>query len=67
MMAEDYLRAPWYPQPNDLIGGWCLMLVDDPPSQGGLMVGDLLDEAIARHIAQLHNQQLGIEHAADHQ
>jgi hypothetical protein len=26
--------GPWYTQPNDLIGGWCVRIKDTPPSEG---------------------------------
>ncbi|MEV1321978.1 hypothetical protein AB0J14_38520 [Micromonospora arborensis] len=48
--------ARWYAQPNDLIGGWCVMVTDQPPSAGGTMVADFTTRAIAEHMAELHNR-----------
>lgn len=52
------LAAAWYAQPNDLIGGWCVMPSDQPPSSGGPEVADFCTERIAGHIAELHNASL---------
>lgn len=52
------LAATWYAQPNDLIGGWCVMASDEPPSSGGPEVADFSTERLARHIAELHNASL---------
>ncbi len=54
------LHQRWYAQPNDLIGGWCLMTVDKPPSQadhtkGEIEVGTFLSQGIAEHVATQHN------------
>ncbi|MFI6238358.1 hypothetical protein ACIBEF_00600 [Micromonospora sp. NPDC050795] len=48
--------ARWYAQPNDLIGGWCVMVTNQPPSAGGTMVADFTTRAIAEHMAELHNR-----------
>jgi len=52
------LAAPWYPRPNDLIGGWCVMPSNEPPSSGGPEVADFCTERLARYIAELHNASL---------
>lgn len=52
------LGARWYVHPNDLIGGWCVMDVDQPPSAGPGTVADVVTEGVARHIADLHNRAL---------
>jgi hypothetical protein len=59
---EDPLTVPWYAQPDDLIGGWCVMLTDDPPSAGGIQVADFCHEGAARHVAELHNGWLESHH-----
>jgi hypothetical protein len=56
--TADVLGVPWYAQPNDLIGGWCVMLSDEPPSFGGNEIADFCSEEVARHIAELHNAHL---------
>lgn len=57
------LKQRWYPVINDLIGGWAVALVDKPLSEidpmiGEWCVGDFMDEAQARHVAELHNTWL---------
>lgn len=58
------LAATWYAQPNDLIGGWCVMASDEPPSSGGPEVADFSTERLARHIAELHNASLAGDQVA---
>ena len=41
----------WFAWPNDLIGGWCVRVVDTPPSEGPGDVADFIEEADARLIA----------------
>lgn len=49
----------WYGQPNDLIGGWCITTTDQPPGVSGIQeVADVVSEAAAKHIAEIHNQWL---------
>ena len=50
----------WYAHPDDLIGGWCIMNIDLPPSQtsGIRQIASVCDETVARHIASLHNTDL---------
>lgn len=58
---NDLLAAKWYVQENDLIGGWCAMTSDDPPSeQKGFPVADFLTEEIAKHIVSVHNNWLAL-------
>lgn len=57
-MVDALMAARWYPQPNDLIGGWCVMPVDQPPSAGYPEVAETMSEDVARHIADLHNATL---------
>jgi hypothetical protein len=52
----EYFR--WYARPNDLIGGYCVMPVDEPPSSGIPEVADFMDEHTAQHVAKLHNDWL---------
>jgi hypothetical protein len=55
----DLLRVRWFAQPNDLIGGWCAVTVNAPPSEGvGFIVADFITEATAKHIVALHNESL---------
>lgn len=56
--AAAALAARWYAHPNDLIGGWCVMPVDQPPSCGVGEVADFTRQEIAEHIAGLHNARL---------
>lgn len=55
---RDVLKIQWYAKPNDLIGGWCIMPVEEMPSQGCWTVGDFLSQGVAEHVASLHNYRL---------
>lgn len=58
----ETLAAPWYAKPNDLIGGWCVMDIDQTPAQAQRPgVADFTSQALAEHIADLHNQHLARE------
>lgn len=57
-ICGEFMQMRWYPQVNDLIGGWCVMPVDEPPSKGLPEVADFLSREAAEHIALLHNQWL---------
>lgn len=52
------MNAEWFAHPNDLIGGWCVVPLDLPPSAGVFTIADFTDERAARHIAWLHNRFL---------
>lgn len=61
--VKDIKKDRWYPVANDLIGGWSVTNVDKPPSQldhtkREFEVADFIDEDLARHIADLHNNWL---------
>lgn len=56
--GEDYIWKPWFVQPNDLIGGHCIMAEDLPPSQSVREIADFVDEQHARHIVRLHNDYI---------
>jgi hypothetical protein len=58
----DPMTMSWFAQPDDLIGGWCVMLTDEPPSVGGIQVADFCHERVARHVAELHNGWLESHH-----
>lgn len=56
------LNIIWYAHPDDLIGGWCIMSCDKPPSQvsplggsGEYMIASFMDEDDAKYIVALHN------------
>jgi hypothetical protein len=52
------LASRWWVQPNDEIGGWCIMPVDKPPSTGYPQVACFLSQAAAEHIVGLHNAEV---------
>jgi hypothetical protein len=56
--AWDPMTMSWFAQPNDLIGGWCVMPIPKPPSCGVAEVADFCREEVARHVAELHNAWL---------
>ena len=54
------MLARWTAMPNDLIGGWCVMAGDKPPSTAREPeVCDIMNQEIAEHVAGLHNRWLG--------
>lgn len=57
-LTTAMLAAPWYAHPNDLIGGWCVTVVDLPPSSGAPEAASFMDEGAARHIVDLHNEHI---------
>lgn len=60
-LSRAMLETRWYVQPEDLIGGWCITVVDMPPSAGFPSVADFLSKAAAEHIVSLHNAALDKE------
>lgn len=63
MINEELLNVQWYPVVNDLIGGWAVASVDEPCSKldyenGEHEIADFAVEQIAKHIANLHNEDL---------
>lgn len=63
VMAADYMSQQWYPNKDDLIGGWMVANVDLPssridPKQGHWQIIECISEEAARHICELHNTQL---------
>lgn len=56
--ADNYLHQRWYARENDVIGGWCVMPVDQPPSGGVPEIADFTARENAEHIARLHNEWL---------
>lgn len=57
-LEQAMLAARWFVQVDDLIGGWCVTVVDLPPSAGYPSVADFLSRAAAEHIVGLHNATL---------
>lgn len=53
------MAARWTAMPNDVIGGWCVMAGDTPPSAAREPeVADFVTRDHAEHIADLHNKWL---------
>ena len=64
------LTERWYAKPNDLTGGWSIMTADVTPADAGedvVEVGSFLDEALARHIVEMHNGAIPPVEATDDQ
>lgn len=60
-VVREVLRAQWFANPDDLIGGWQINTADKRTSElqaGEWQVGDFLDRRLAEHIVQLHNEHL---------
>lgn len=34
MVNSGYLNYRWYARKNDIVSGWCVMPIDEPPSLG---------------------------------
>jgi hypothetical protein len=57
LTTETAMAARWYAKPDDLIGGWCVMDIDETPRLSGRpWVATFCSEQVARHIADLHNR-----------
>ena len=70
--AEEFLSAQkeklsfthpysvrWYVKEDDLIGGYCIMYEDLPPSESYLcIVWGVKDKELAHYIVELHNNCL---------
>ncbi|AHH20793.1 hypothetical protein NONO_c60170 [Nocardia nova SH22a] len=59
--------GPWFPRLNDLIGGWCVMAVDSPPSEAHPtgMIADFTSDHAAAHIARMRNHLAALLDAAE--
>ena len=57
-MKTGYLDREWFARENDIIGGWCVMPVDESPSLGVMEVADFTTRELAEHIAAIHNEWL---------
>ena len=55
-LKDAVLNTEWYTKGNDLIGGWCIMPIDELPSRGCVEVADFLCKEHAEHITNLHNE-----------
>jgi hypothetical protein len=61
IVNTGYLYYRWFVVKNDMIGGWCVMPLDEPPSYGVAPVAEFLSRECADHVAQLHNTWLDSE------
>jgi transcriptional regulator with XRE-family HTH domain len=57
-LETELLNRKWYVHPNDLIGGFCVMPVDAPPSSGCFEIAESMSEGWAKHITELHNSEI---------
>jgi hypothetical protein len=55
---REIMRRKWYVHLNDLIGGYCAMPVDTPPSSGCFSIADFNSVELADHIVELHNSTI---------
>lgn len=63
--VTDPLKATWFAKPDDNIGGWCVMTVDATPMEAErIPEANFLSEAVAKHIADLHNARLSRQQPA---
>lgn len=60
--TEAATQGPWYVTENDLIGGWCIRTVDEPPSHGnGITIADFMREEDAHLCAAARNMYMRTE------
>lgn len=57
-LERELLSRRWYVRPDDLVGGYCVMPVDAPPSCGCPSIADFASKSQAEHIVELHNSDL---------
>lgn len=65
LLIEDSKTAtdgPWWVTENDLIGGWCVRTIGEPPSSGrGITIGDFVRREDARLCASARNLTMQAE------
>lgn len=60
MTPTEEIYSEWFVKPNDLVGGWCIVDVDQTPAESGrVSVANFLNPETATHIVALHNHWLG--------
>lgn len=64
-MERFLLTVPWFVQPDDLIGGWCITPLPYPPGDGTPEIASFISEDIAHYIVSLHNQRLSGDQQRD--
>lgn len=61
-MSNEYqinYFTEWFVKENDLIGGWCVMDINETPANTKRVpVADFMDELSSIHVASLHNNWL---------
>ena len=60
LFDAEVLTQKWYVKPDDLIGGWCVMNCDKPPSQadfrkGEYEIGCFMTKRIAQEMVMGHH------------
>jgi hypothetical protein len=67
MRSKAILSLHWYALPDDVVGGWCIMTANVPPSQVNwrdptedttYRVGSFLSKEIAEYVVSLHNSNI---------
>lgn len=54
-------KTKWYAKENDLIGGWCVMDVDQTPGEAQRPeIADFCSKENAERIAALHNASIEV-------
>lgn len=54
-LVEEIMKRKWFVHPDDLIGGFCAMPVNAPPSSECFEIGNFISKSFAEHIVELHN------------
>lgn len=58
---KGHINYRWYVKENDVIGGWCVMPIDEPPSWGISAVANFISKDCAQHVTNLHNEWRELE------
>lgn len=60
--SEPATDGPWWVTENDLIGGWCVRTIGEPPSSGrGVTIADFIRQEDARLCATARNLTMQTE------
>lgn len=57
-LERELLSRRWFVQPNDMVGGYCAMPVNAPPSSGCFPIAEFMSEKAATLIVEMHNSTI---------
>lgn len=55
---STWMKCIWYPKQAGVMPAstWYITTTSDRPERDSIVVADFMSEAVARHVAQLHNE-----------